>query len=245
MTDFSDTTAIILAGGLGTRLRAVVHDRPKVLAEIRGRPFLAYLLKSLVVAGVRHAVLCTGYLGEQLKSTFAHAYQGMRLVYSHELSPLGTGGAVRAAISHVASDPVLVMNGDSYCETDFSALWNWHNSRAAEATLVATHVPDTARYGRVFLDDQGVVTAFQEKGRNSGPGWINAGVYLIGRRLLSTIPADRAISLERDIFPTWIGQGLYGYAGQGRFLDIGTPETYAAAEEFFSPFDGADGSASK
>lgn len=235
MRDLQGVTAAILAGGLGTRLRSVVADRPKVLAEVIGRPFLAYLLDQLTVAGIRCVVVCTGHLGAQVQEMFGDAYGDLRVVYSHEPVPLGTAGALRLALPLLRSDPVLIMNGDSHCQIDLSALWTWHQERAAEASVLLARVPNTRRYGRVLVDANGRVCSFTEKGADGGPGWINAGVYVLSHCLLQTIPGDRAISLEYEVFPAWIGRGLYGYRGEGPLLDIGTPEAYAAAPSFFAP----------
>jgi D-glycero-alpha-D-manno-heptose 1-phosphate guanylyltransferase len=224
----------ILAGGLGTRLRSVVSDRPKVLAHVGGRPFLSYLLDQLVAADLRNAVLCTGHLGDRVRTAFGDSYRGIRLRYSREKSPLGTGGALRAAVHLFESDPVLIMNGDSFCEFELEPLCLFHTSRNAEATFVLTQVGETSRYGRVNIETTGRIQSFEEKTVTHGPGWINAGIYLLSRRLLLTIPPDEPISLEHQMFPSWIHHEVYGYCGQGRFLDIGTPESYAAAEQFFA-----------
>jgi len=238
----ASVTAIILAGGRGTRLRSVVTDRPKVLAEIRGRPFLSYLLDQLAFTGVRNVVLCTGYLGEQVRATFGDSYSTVRLAYSQESSPLGTAGALRLALPLLKpglsetgiSDSVLVMNGDSFCEADLGAFWAWHCAHNAKATLLLTDLPDTKRYGRVRVDANGLILAFDEKEDNKGgPGCINAGIYLLNYRLLLTIPVNRAVSLEYEMFRAWVRQGLYGYLSKGRFLDIGTPKAYATAAKFF------------
>ena len=234
MGDLSTTTAVVLAGGLGTRLRTVVSDRPKVLAHIGGRPFLAFLLDQLDAGGIQNAVLCCGYLGEQVNQTFGDRYRGMRLTYSQEQSPLGTGGALRLAFPLLASDPVLVLNGDSYCAADLPAMLDWHRARRAEATLLLTHVTDTQRFGRVEADESGSILEFIEKRCRGGPGSVNAGVYLLGRRLLQSIPPNGPASLERQVFPAWIGRGLFGCSVSGKFLDIGTPESYASAEAFFA-----------
>ncbi len=247
--DLASVTAAILAGGLGARLHSVVADRPKVLAEIRGRPFLAYLLDQLVAASVRTVVLCIGYLGEQVEAVFGDTYGDLRLVYSQESSPLGTAGALRLALPLFkpglspglerseaeanVSNSVLVMNGDSFCQVNLRAFWAWHCAQGAVATLLLARMPDTKRYGRVHEDADGRVLSFSEKDDKGGPGWINAGIYLLNRRLLLTIPASGAVSLEQEMFPAWIGRGLYGYRSEGRFLDIGTPEAYAIAEWFF------------
>ena len=247
VADLADITAVILVGGLGTRLRSVVADRPKSLAEVRGQPFLAYVLDELNDAGVRRVVLCTGHLGERMRSEFGDAYGGMELTYSQEATRLGTAGALRLALPSLRTDPVLVMNGDSFCDADLGMLRQWHGTRppacpirrtadrraSGHATLLLAEAPDTRRFGRVVVDDEGRVVAFEEKKGQRGPGWINAGVYLLDRNLIREIPAGREVSLEREIFPAWIGRGLYGYQSEGRFLDIGTPESFAMAEEFF------------
>ena len=128
---------------------------------------------------------------------------------------------------------MLIVNGDSFCDVNLEAFWEWHRERNADATLLLAHVSDTKRYGRVDVDAQGCVLRFDEKGGNNGPGWINAGVYLLKRQLLETIFLDRDVSLESEMFPSWIGRGLYGYQFTGSFLDIGTPDSYATAEHFF------------
>lgn len=235
MADLRHCTAAILVGGLGTRLRSVVADRPKVLAEVQGRPFLNYLLQQLMAAGIKDVVLCTGYLGEQIRATFGNAYGSLNLTYSQESSLLGTGGALRFALPHLQSDSVLLMNGDSFCEANLGEFWAWHCQQEAEATLLLTQVPDTRRYGRVRVDKDGRLLSFEEKGDSHGAGWINAGIYLIKRQLLLEIPENRAVSLEREVFPQWLDRGLYGFCREGKFLDIGTPESYAIAERFFAP----------
>ncbi|MCC3571004.1 MAG: nucleotidyltransferase family protein [Microcoleus sp. PH2017_40_RAT_O_B] len=235
MADLGQCTAVILAGGLGTRLRSVVADRPKVMAEVRGQPFLTYLLEHLAQAGFKHTVLCTGYLGEQVKATFGDTYSSLHLQYSQEFSPLGTAGALRLALPLFQSEQVVAINGDSFCNANLRDFWTWYRDRKdAKGALLLTEVPDTKRYGRVQVDPSGQVLKFEEKGGTEGAGWINAGIYLLERRLLSTIPKSCAVSLETEMFPAWIGQGLYGYCSQGRFLDIGTPESYAIADNFLS-----------
>jgi D-glycero-alpha-D-manno-heptose 1-phosphate guanylyltransferase len=237
LRDFAGITAAILSGGLGTRLRSVVDDRPKVLAEVQGRPFLSFLLDQLVAAGLRTVVLCTGYLGKQIQTKFGASYGSLNLVYSQEPSPLGTAGALRLALPLLKSDSVLAMNGDSFCDTALNDFWDLYDERRVAAALLLTHVADTKHYGRVYVDAAGRVLKFDEKDGSGGPGWINAGIYLLKHRLLETIPANSAVSLEREMFPAWIEQGLYGCQGNGRFIDIGVPEAYAAAEHFFSGSD--------
>lgn len=232
--NLSRVTALILAGGLGTRLRSSVADRPKVLAPVLGKPFLSYLLDRLQISGIQKVVLCIGYLGEQVQETYGSSYQNMELMYSQETTLLGTGGALRLALPPISSPTVLIMNGDSFYDANLNDFHQWHLDRNSDASLALTQVPDTARYGRVQLDEFCKITHFEEKGNTSGVGWINAGIYLIKRHLLTEIPENQVVSLERELFPNWIERGLYGYPTQGQFIDIGTPESYALAEKFFS-----------
>jgi D-glycero-alpha-D-manno-heptose 1-phosphate guanylyltransferase len=225
----ADITVAILAGGLGTRLRIVVPDRPKVLAEVSGRPFIVYLLDQLAREGAQTVVLCTGYMGEQVENQLGTTYEKMALRYSHEASPLGTGGALRLALPMLASKSVLVMNGDSYCDARLGPFAGWHDAQQAMASILLTKTSDTRRYGRIDLDKRGSIIQFREKSSEMGSGWINAGIYLLSRELIETIPADRSVSIERETFPAWIGRGLFGYRSKGKLLDIGVPEAYARA----------------
>jgi NDP-sugar pyrophosphorylase family protein len=229
-----EVTALILAGGLGTRLRPVVPDRPKVLAPVAGRPFLSFLLDQLVDAGIGRLVLCTGYLGEQIRGWLGPAYRGLRIQYSQEAAPLGTGGALRQAQRLIDSGTVLVMNGDSFCEADLAEFRARHQARHAVASILVRWVPDARRFGRVQVDDAGLIRGFDEKRGPEGPGWINAGIYWLSLDLIRTIPRGVAISLEREVLPVWVEAGLvYGCPSEGAFLDIGTPEAYRDAQSFF------------
>ena len=232
--------AAILVGGSGSRLRSCVSDRPKALAPIRGRAFLAYLLDHIAAAGVREVVLCTCYLGDQIERTFGGSYGSLRLTYSHEPSALGTGGALRLAAAKIDSDPVFVFNGDSFFDIDLVEFWRWHQRCGAQATIALAQVADGSRYGRVEVDSRGAVVAFHEKPSGPSKGWINAGTYVLAHRLLQSIPSDRVVSLETELFPSWMGRGLYGCPMAGRFIDIGTPHEYGFAEQFFQggPRDG-------
>ncbi len=219
------------------RLRSVVADRPKVLAEVRGRPFLAYLLDNLASQGVREVVLCTGYRGEQIRAAFGEGWGPLRLWYSREETPLGTAGALRLALPLVKSETLLVLNGDSFCPVSLNEVWRWHRVRGSRVTLVLAEVRDAARFGRVRVQPNGLISEFTEKDASGSPGWINAGIYFIDRRLLRMIPAWGAVSLEQEMFPAWQRWGLYGYCARDRFLDMGVPEAYRTAADFFTGGD--------
>lgn len=226
-------TGVILAGGLGTRLRSLVPDKPKVIAEVGGRPFVTYLLDQLAEAGLRTIVLCTGYLADKVEDCLGDSYRGMALRYSREESPLGTGGAVRHALPMLGSGPSLVVNGDSFCAVDFAKLEEFHFDRGAAATLVLSRMDDARRFGRVETDHEGRITRFVEKGVVDGADWVNAGIYLIEPGFVESIPPGVPVSLEREVFPRWIGNGLYGLRGEGQLLDIGVPDSYQRANVEF------------
>ncbi|MBI4806801.1 MAG: nucleotidyltransferase family protein [Desulfovibrio sp.] len=233
--NMTDVTAIILAGGLGTRLRQAIPDRPKALAHVAGRPFLDYILDWLTDSGITQAVLCTGHMADMVQQHYGDRHGDLHLAYSREETPLGTGGALRLAAPLVRTDLALVLNGDSFVEADLREFADWFHERKARVGILAVAVQDASRFGRLVLDREGAVQAFLEKEPDAGPGDINSGVYLMERDVLSHLSPATPLSLEHDVFPALIGQGLYAYTAQGRFLDIGTPASYAEAQVFFSP----------
>lgn len=229
-----DLTVAILAGGLGTRLRSVVSDRPKVIAEAGGRPFLGWSLDALDRHGFRDVVLCAGHQSERLCQTLGSRHGQLQLRYSIEDQPLGTGGALRHALPLLRSDLVLVLNGDSFCEVNLRAFLEAHAASRAKASLVIARLEETGRFGRVTLRPDWTVRDFREKSSAPEPGWINAGIYLFHRDLLAGVASQQNISLERDLLPRWLAEGLHGFPATGRFIDIGTPESLAQAEGFFA-----------
>jgi NDP-sugar pyrophosphorylase family protein len=225
--------AIILAGGMGTRLREVVADRPKVLATVKARPFLTRLLDQLAAAQIESVVLSTGYRADQIESVIGGTYGGMSIHYSREQEPLGTAGGLRLALTKTASDPVFALNGDSFCAVDLKQFYEFHCTRKARATILVTHVEEASRFGRVQMDNEGAVRNFEEKGGATSPGWVNAGIYCLARSVVEDLPAGKALSIERDVFPGLIGLGLWAFRGGGAFIDIGTPQSYGEAQNFF------------
>lgn len=230
----SHVTGVILAGGLGTRLRSVLSDKPKVLAEVDGRPFVSYLLDQLCRGGVKTTILCTGYLGDQVERTLGSSYGNMELRYSRESAPLGTGGALRHALPMLDGASAIILNGDSYCDANLEYFVSWHESKASPATILLARMKDTQRFGRVDIQEDGDIVRFQEKAETSGPGWINAGIYLIERELIQGIPANCPVSIEREIFPKWIKRGLRGFRCAAELWDIGVPDAYAQARAGFA-----------
>ncbi len=231
------TQALILAGGLGTRLRSVVSELPKVLAPVGGHPFLDYLLLQLRRDGIREVVLCVGYKAELVR---AHVGNGDRWElsarYSQEDQPLGTGGALRLALDKLGDGPVVVMNGDSFFDVPLRELRERHAQTGAVGTLaLASGAGD--RYGAVELDGAGRILAFREKGPR-GDGLFNGGVYVLDRSVISAIVPGVATSLERDVFPA-LGGRLHGEAFDRFFVDIGVPEDFERMNDDPTPIQRA------
>jgi D-glycero-alpha-D-manno-heptose 1-phosphate guanylyltransferase len=220
--------AIVLAGGLGTRLRGVVSDVPKPMAPVHGRPFLSFILDRLADAGFERAVLATGYGHEAVRAHFGERYRGLALRYSIESEPLGTGGAIRLALDHVGAGEAFVLNGDTYLELDFAGMRGAHARSGAMLTLAACRVDDAARYGALELQGD-VVRGFAEKG-SAGPGWINAGSYVLGPGLRERFPPADAFSFEALLARDVASIQPRVFRSPGPFIDIGTPEDYARAE---------------
>jgi D-glycero-alpha-D-manno-heptose 1-phosphate guanylyltransferase len=225
--------AIVLAGGLGTRLRGVVDDVPKPMALVQGRPFLAFVLDQLVAGGFEAAIFAAGYRHVAIRSYFGDAYRGLALRYSVEEKPLGTGGAIRLACDQTHTRDVFVLNGDTYLELDFRAMLDAHAHGGAELSMAICHVPDVARYGALELTD-GIVQRFVEKGR-SGPGWINGGTYVLGPELRARPWPHGAFSFEHDLLGREVGSiRPLAFRSSGLFIDIGIPEDYTRAQQLFS-----------
>ncbi len=210
-------------------MASLVDDRAKVLADVGGRPFVTHLFDQLATAGCQRVVLCTGYRGEQVRRVIGDRHGELIVEYSQEDAIAGTGGALRLAATRVDADPLLVLNGDSYCEVDLEQLVSRHRASDASATMVVTAVDDAARFGRVEFDDDLCVQGFREKTGAPDAGWINAGIYVVARDLLLAIDADRVVSLESEVLPRWVARGLQAFPVRGCFLDIGTPRSYVAA----------------
>lgn len=222
--------AFVLCGGLGTRLRPVLSDRPKSMALVAGVPFLQLLLEGLRAQGIADVVLGTGYMAEQIEDFFREGEAfGLRVRYSREREPLGTGGALKLA-EPLLSDPVVVLNGDSYVDWSFAASSHLLIRRNAAMVIVLQSMPDVSRYGSVTIAADGRVTEFVEKGARTGPGLINAGVYLLRKEIVRALPGNEAVSLERDVFPGLLGGEVYGLVSDGLFVDIGIPSDLQSAQ---------------
>ena len=223
--------ALVLAGGEGTRLRPLTLTTPKPVMPLAGRPFLSFMLDWVHSHGVEEVILSCGFMSDEVKSVLGDIYDGMRLRHVTEVEPLGTAGPVRLAYDEgLLEERLLVLNGDVLTDIDLTAELARHVHAGARVTLALYPVDDTSSYGVVPTADDGQVTEFIEKGGGEAPtNRINAGAYVIEREVIDSIPAGRAVSFEREVFPSLIGNGLYGYDAAGYWIDIGTPERYLEA----------------
>ncbi|MCP3965889.1 MAG: NTP transferase domain-containing protein [Lentisphaerae bacterium] len=219
--------AIILAGGLGTRLRSEVKSLPKVMAPVNNRPFIEYLLDDLKSQGFSRVILAVGYMADTIIDHFGNEYCGMKLVYSIEKELLGTGGGIRQALSLAdKTDPCFVLNGDTYLKVDYKEILTTHNAHSCQLSMTLRYVEDVYRYGAIKVDDNGIVTAFCEKGDN-GPGYINAGTYLMSTDIFANFDLPEKFSLETDFIATNIAVVKpVAYLAEGKFIDIGIPEDF-------------------
>lgn len=219
--------AIILAGGLGTRLRASVKDIPKPMAPVAGKPFLEYLLLYLRRSKITDIVLSVGYKKDVIRSYFGDGSSfGIRISYSEENEPLGTGGALKQSISKSDDSHFIVMNGDSFFNIPFADLLQYHGDKPGLITMGLAFVQDRSRYGVVAINTaDGRIKSFQKDGMETS-GLINSGVYVVNRDIVKYIP-DGPVSLEANVLPLLKNDRLlYGKAFDAFFLDIGIPKDY-------------------
>jgi mannose-1-phosphate guanylyltransferase len=221
--------ALVLAGGEGTRLRPLTLTTPKPVMPFAGRPFMTFMLDWLRRHGVDDVILSCGFMSDAVEGVLGDEYEGTRLRYVHEAEPLGTAGPLRLALDAgvLEDERLYVLNGDVLTDMDLTNEREQHERTGARATLCLVAVDDTASYGVVPTAPGGEVEAFLEKSPGPAPtDRINAGAYLLEREVIESIPAGRAVSIEREIFPELVGDGLFGFLAAGYWIDVGTPRRY-------------------
>lgn len=222
--------AIVLAGGLGTRLAHVTGEIPKPMAPVGSRPFLEYLLDYLIEQGSDGAILAVSYQWEVIREHFGSIYRGLPLNYSVEDEPLGTGGAIRQALDTLPDDEVVVLNGDTLFRVDLEGLANTHRSGGARLSIALKQVADCGRFGHVEVSSDGVIARFLEKS-TAGPGWINGGVYMLNRDLFTDFPMPARFSFEQDLVEPNIDRiRPRAFQSDAYFIDMGVPEDYERAQ---------------
>ena len=229
MTTFPRFQAVILAGGLGTRLRSVVSTLPKVMAPVAGQPFLHHILRSLSQQGFARVVLAVGYMREAIMDSVGSEFLGMQIQYSVEDELLGTGGAVRQALSLVEPGLCFVLNGDTWVDLDYAAMYREHLAENARLSIAVKEIDDVSRFGTLQISNRHI-TGFLEKG-SCGQGVINAGVYLMPTDLLTDQALPKVFSLEQDFFMPRLDElRPSAHIVSGMFIDIGVPNDYAHAK---------------
>src|SRR3989304_6548425 len=225
---------ILLAGGLGSRLRATVPDLPKPMAPIHGRPFLEYLLDYWAGQGVSRFVLSVGYKRDIIEEHFGARYKGTEVDYAVEDQPRGTGGGLLLALKHLRrTGPFLIMNGDTFFEVDLAPMRHYHQERRAELTIALREGEANSRYGGVGIDNKGKIKTFDNRARTTDRALINGGVYLAEKSAFAGMApeSDAPVSIEDQLYPRMLAEGrrMYGFPSSGRFIDIGVPEDYRRA----------------
>lgn len=222
--------AIVLAGGLGTRLRSAVPDLPKCMAPVNGRPFLSFVMKHLQQQGISRFIFSLGYRSEAFTSFISGmlAKESYKLVI--EKDPLGTGGAIQLAIQHAQTENTVVVNGDSIFAVDITQLAAFHQQKAAECTLSLKAMTDFDRYGVVELNQNNSISLFREK-QAYPAGLINGGVYLLNKTAFLEKALPEKFSFETDYLQRYYKEGkIFGMEQDGYFIDIGIPEDYRRAQ---------------
>lgn len=227
------TEAIILAGGFGTRLQHIVSDVPKPMANINGVPFLVFLLKKLQAVGISHVILSTGYLHEKIEHYFGSDFENVKITYSQETCPLGTGGAIQFALSKTKTDNILVLNGDTLFDIDFEKFDTFYQEKKTKLIVALRKEKDVSRYGTVQIDENEKIIGFIEKNANSGEGFINGGIYLLNKKLLKNEEL-KTFSFEKEILEKqYLNKDFFALPFDSYFIDIGVPKDYARAQMEF------------
>ena len=230
--------AIILAGGFGTRLQSVVNDVPKPMAPINNEPFLNYIFDYLKHYQIKHVVLSTGYLSEKIIEYYKTEFNGIKISYTKEETPLGTGGGIRLALEKCTTSNVLVLNGDSFFDVDIESHNIKHKLSNAQYSLALRKIENASRYGTIKLGNANSIIAFTEKDNIEHFGLINGGVYILNRELfLTQTHANTPFSIEKDFYESRISElKIFGFEYDGYFIDIGIPEDYKKAQDDFKGF---------
>lgn len=227
----SITEAIILAGGLGTRLQAAVPNLPKCMAPVAGQPFINHVIGYLQKAGIQRFIFSLGYKGEQIQKHIQENFSDIEAIFVTEAVPLGTGGAIQLAGKQASSKDVAIVNGDTLFKVDFASLASLHHSKEAACTIALKPIQQSERYGCVTADTTGRITQFIEK-KGQGATLINGGVYILNMPLFLQVPLAAPFSFEKNYLEAfYLQQKIYGQVQDAYFIDIGVPEDYERAEE--------------
>ena len=223
---------VILCGGLGTRLKDVAKGLPKPMVDIHGKPFLD-IIDYIASFGFRRFILCSGYKADVIAEYYKNKKDGLEYVFSEEDVPLGTGGAVIQARNLINSEVFLGLNGDSFCQVGLKKFFEFHLEKKANVSIALTSIDDPQDYGSIDLNKNQEITGFNEKSATpSGCGLINTGIYFFNRQSVNSFPSNKKLSLEHDVFPSFVEKGLHGYVDSAQLYDIGTPQRLDTLREY-------------
>jgi D-glycero-alpha-D-manno-heptose 1-phosphate guanylyltransferase len=220
---------VILCGGLGTRLGSEANNRPKPMVDINGKPFLDILIGHVVSFDFTKIVLCTGHKSQFIEDYYSNQKMVPTLLISEEKTRLGTGGALKNAENLIQSDSFIALNGDSFCPVPLKEFCAFHHKKKSQLSIALTHSKQTKDFGSVMLNESNEIVGFDEKSPEGKPGLVNSGVYIFNKSLLAQIESEKNVSLEYDLFPSLVGNGMFGYVTEANLLDIGTPEKLSIA----------------
>ena len=221
--------AIILAGGLGTRLRDIVHDVPKPMAPISGRPFLEIVFDSLVSNGFKRVILSLCHMPEKISNHFGDNYKGIEIIYNVEPFPLGTGGAIKQSLKLASNRDIFIINGDTFLDLDYKKVYACY-LKNKNPLIVIREVNNISRYGEVKINSNKIIS-FGSKTSNKQSGYINAGCYIFHKDIFNEIDLNESFSIENDFFPSAIIKNTYQfYIYNKLFIDIGIPTDFNKAQ---------------
>jgi len=211
------------------------------MAPVRGRPFVEWLLLEAIQAKPAEIIFCLSHKASVIESHFGDQFRGIPVSYTLEELPLGTGGAIRLGLEESRQPWSLILNGDSYCHVDWLSLPELYEAKVhPKPGIVTVEMPDVSRYGKLVANEDDFLVSFEEKSAAGGRGLINSGVYLVPREAKESIPGDEFVSWEKNVLPKFISSGIKVFRSEGPFIDIGTPESYQEADDFFKKFRGIE-----
>ena len=226
-----EINVVILAGGLGTRIKSLFPNLPKPLILVQGKPFITYIFDQLINFNIKNVMICTGYNYSKFKEIIGNNYKSLKISYSEEYEPMGTGGALKLIKFEKNEKKCLILNGDSYVNFNLNKLLKEHSEKKSKISVVLSEVSNRSRFGSIIINNINEITSFTEKSISHEKGFINAGVYLFNSEVFNEIPNRIPFSLELEFFPKQVGQRLNGFICNGKFIDIGTPSSFKKASQ--------------
>ena len=234
-TSIKNIDIIILAGGLGTRLRSIIGNNPKCLSPVNGQPFIHFLMDQYVAQGFKRFIVSVGYQKEKVIKSLKFR-KDCKIIFCEEYEPLGTGGAIKKSEQYITSNNVIIINGDSFINLNTDHLVNWHYKMESDCTIVATEIENSNRYGTIEIGKKSRLVGFKEKNDTSSQGLVNAGIYVMNKSIFNLMPDEKPFSVELEFFPKILNESTYAYICNKELIDIGTPDSYKKFMENYQKY---------